>query len=117
MKFIRFILEHIKVVVAVAIVGVLTTIGTMAYRSTNLYKATQALPAMLIKIKYNTDYINDEIRDQEKKDNDIAVGIRYNVSLRKFYWRDADKEYRPIYTDSIGTFYRNDIDRKVYIKF
>lgn len=116
-KIWKGILDNLRTVIYVGVAGFLVTIGTMAYKSTDFYTLTQRLPEFETKLKYVVDYINEEKKDIEKKKNDIAIGIRYNVTLKKFYWRDADREYRPIHTDEIGTFYRNDHDRKVYIKF
>jgi hypothetical protein len=109
--------KNLKAIIGTVLAGGLITVCTMAYRSTDFYKATQNLPAMEVKIKFLMNHISEEKKEDKKKANDIAVGIRYNVSLKKFYWRDANKYYREIYTDDIGTFYRNDKDRKVYIKF
>ena len=106
----KFFADNIKGVLGIIVTGILITIATMAYQSSDFYKATVLLPL----IKDHEDYINKE---KESKGKDIAVGLRYNTEKKKFYWRDAHKDYHPIYTDSIGTFYRNGNDKKVYIKF
>lgn len=109
----KFLGDNLKSVIGVIVSGILITVVTVAYQSSDFYKTTVLIPV----IEENAAYIKQEKLDNEKKSKDIAVGLRYNTEKEKFYWRDAHKDCHPIYTDSIGTFYRNSNDKKVYIKF
>ena len=131
-KFINLILDNLKGIIITTICGGAITILYMAYESTDLYKvieykahvekviipaANKANRRQDLKIKWIMNYISDEIEDKGEKKNDIAVGLRYNVRLKKFYYRDKDKYYREVFKDTVGMFYRDDTDERVRINF
>lgn len=64
------------------------------------------------KVTFMMKHIQDEVK---QKGNEYQVGLRFNKKNKKLYWRDKNKEYREVFHDITGDYYRNEFDKKVYI--
>ena len=132
MKLWKLTLDNLRIVVGGAAITILTTLFYLAYESTDLYKVieykreveTKIIPAFNksqrrqdLKIKWIMNYLSEEIKSKAEKRNDIAVGLRYNKERDKFYFRDKDRYYREVFSDTVGMFYNNEINEKIYINF
>jgi hypothetical protein len=132
MKFWKLILDNLKVVVIGVIITGLSTLCYLAYESTDLYKVieykkeveTKIIPSFNksqrrqdLKIKWLMNYISDEVEAKSERRNDIAVGLRWNKSKNKFYFRDRNRYYREVFSDTVGMFYNDESNIKIYINF
>ena len=66
----------------------------------------------IIRLNYAFEYIKEQ---NEKKEQEYQVGLRFKKANGQLYFRDKNKEYRIIKHDKTGDYYRDENDKRVYI--
>lgn len=113
------------------VMGVIVYVVTLVIQDTDVYKEFDKTSKFRIHVvrdilpksdsthnwqRQQIQFLLKYVEEETTKD-DFQVGLRYNISKGKLYFRDELKEYREIKTDGGGDYYRNAKDIKVYINY
>jgi len=94
----------------------LTYTVSLYYNDLEIVKDVKELKEWKAEAESKVDDHHKHINDEKiQKAIEYQVGLRFNKKNKKLYWRDKNKEYREIFHDTTGDYYRNDQDKKVYI--
>jgi len=98
-------------------------VGTLVVQDMPIYKSIGKAYHISLKVdsiqnvnSIRINYVFDYVKAVEaKKKTEYQVGLRFKTINNKLYFRDKEREYREIKTDSTGDYYRDDSDNRVYI--
>lgn len=94
----------------------LTYIGSLMYEDWQVVKDVKELKEWKDSAQHKVTYMMKHIQDEVNvKSNEYQVGLRFKKSNKKLYWRDKNREYREVFHDFTGEYYRDETDKKVYI--
>lgn len=118
---------YIKLLIGLVGFGGLGTfivyIGTLAYEDLQVIKDVKGIKIWQLEVndfKKNTEtknaflmkHVTDDINKGLKE---FQVGLRFRTTNKKLYYRDINREYREVFHDATGDYYRDGNDKRVYI--